>query len=157
GLNIRYDKTDGSELSHTKKRNRFLGYTKFGDIDELNAALYLDEVIALSDKFTINGGLRFDQFSFGHVDRLDSIFSHPVVYASTVSPKLNFYYTPSPNCQIYLKSGVGFHSNDARVVVPQDGAQILPRAFGIDLGTFIKPFPRLLLNVAVWGLDLEQE
>ncbi len=157
GLNIRYDKTKGTELSHTKKRNTFLGYYALGDIDELNAGLYADEIWKISNKFSINAGLRFDQFVFGYVNQLDSLFSHPVVNAHVVSPKLSFYYNPSPVVQLYVKSGVGFHSNDARVVVPQNGAQILPRAFGVDVGTFIKPTASLLLNVAVWGLDLEQE
>lgn len=157
GMNIRYDKTNGSELSRTKKRNIFLSYAALGDIDELNAGLYVDEIWKLSDKFSINAGLRFDQFSFGYVNRLDSLFSHPVVYANVLSPKLSFYYNPSQAVQLYVKTGTGFHSNDARVVVPQNGAQILPRAFGVDVGAFIKPFPRMLLNVAAWGLDLEQE
>lgn len=157
GLNIRYDKTKDTELSRTKKRNTFLGYAALGDIDELNAGLYADEIWKISNRFTINAGLRFDQFGFGYVNQLDSLYNHQVAYASVASPKLNFYYNPSPAVQIYLKSGIGFHSNDARVVVPQDGRQILPRAFGVDLGTFLKPTPRLLLNLAVWGLDLEQE
>jgi outer membrane receptor protein involved in Fe transport len=156
-MNIRYDKTKGSELSRTKKRNILLGYAALGDIDELNAGLYVDEIWKLSEKFSVHAGARFDQFSFGYVNQLDSLFSHPVVYANVVSPKLSFYYNPSSKVQLYVKSGVGFHSNDARVVVPQNGAQILPRAFGVDVGTFIKPFPRMLLNVAAWGLDLEQE
>jgi outer membrane receptor protein involved in Fe transport len=157
GMNIRYDKTDGSELAHTRKRFGLISRSALGDIDQLNAALYVDEVIELSDKFSINAGLRFDQFSFGYVNRLDSVFDHPVVYANVASPKLNFYYNANRNVQFYVKSGVGFHSNDARVVVPQKGEQILPRAFGMDIGTVIKPFPRLLLNAALWGLDLEQE
>jgi len=157
GLDIRYDKTKGTELSRTKKRNIFLSYAALGDIDELNAGLYVDEIWQVSEKFSINAGLRFDQFSFGYVNQLDSLFSHPVVYANVTSPKLNFYYNPSAAVQFYLKTGVGFHSNDARVVVPQDGAQILPRAFGADFGVFVKPTRRLLLNAAVWGLDLEQE
>ena len=157
GLNVRYDKTKDTELSRTKKRNTFLSYAALGDIDELNAGLFVDEIWEISNEFSINAGLRFDQFSFGYVNQLDSIFSHPVVYANVVSPKLNFYYNPSPQVQVYVKTGIGFHSNDARVVVPQNGAQILPRAFGADLGVFLKPFPRLLLNAAVWGLDLEQE
>lgn len=157
GLNIRYDKTNGSELAHTRKRFTLLSQSAFGDVDQLNAALYVDEVLEFSDKFSINAGLRFDQFSFGYINRLDSVFNHQVVYANVASPKLNFYYNANPNVQLYVKTGVGFHSNDARVVVPQDGKQILPRAFGIDIGTIIKPFPRLLINTALWGLDLEQE
>lgn len=157
GVNIRYDKTKGTELAHTANRNRLINYLALGDIDQLNAALYLDEVLKVNDRFTVNAGLRFDQFSFGYVNQLDSIYDHQVVYANTISPKLNFYYNASPSVQLYLKSGIGFHSNDTRVVVPQDGIQILPKAYGVDLGAFIKPVPRLLVNVAGWFLDLEQE
>ncbi len=157
GMNIRYDKTDGSELARTRRRFTLLSRSAFGDVDQLNAAVYVDEVLELSDKFSINAGLRFDQFSFGYINRLDSVFNHQVVYANVASPKLNFYYNANRNVQFYVKTGIGFHSNDARVVVPQDGKQILPRAFGMDIGTIIKPFPRLLINTALWGLDLEQE
>lgn len=157
GLNIRYDKTKETELAHTAMRKKVINYLALGDIDQLNAALYVDEVLKVNNRFSINAGLRFDQFSFGYVNLLDSIYDHPVVYANIPSPKLNFYYNASPNVQIYLKSGIGFHSNDARVVVPQNGLDILPKAYGVDLGTFIKPFPRLLMNFAGWFLDLEQE
>jgi len=157
GLNIRYDQTYGSELARTRKRNVLISRSALGDVNELNAALFVDEVVQVSEKFSINAGFRFDQFGFGYVNRLDSVFDHPVVYANVASPKLNFYYNVNRNVQLYLKSGVGFHSNDTRVVVPQNGIQILPRAFGVDIGTVVKPFPRLLLNLAAWGLDLEQE
>jgi hypothetical protein len=50
-----------------------------------------------------------------------------------ISPKLNFIFT------IFAKSGIGFHSNDARVVVQNNGKQVLPTA--IDVGTIWKPFP----------------
>jgi hypothetical protein len=157
GMNLRYDKTQNSELSRVKKRSVFLSYAALGDIDELNAGLYIDEHWRLSEKFSINAGLRFDQFNFGYVNKLDSLFNHQVEYDNVVSPKLNFYYNPNSKVQVYLKTGVGFHSNDARVVVPQNALQTLPRAFGADLGVFLKPIPRLLLNMAIWGLDLEQE
>jgi hypothetical protein len=157
GMNLRYDKTQNSELSRVKKRSVFLSYAALGDIDELNAGLYIDEHWRLSEKFSINAGLRFDQFNFGYVNKLDSLFNHQVEYDNVVSPKLNFYYNPNSKVQVYLKTGVGFHSNDARVVVPQNALQTLPRAFGADLGVFLKPMPRLLLNMALWGLDLEQE
>lgn len=157
GLNIRYDKTKGTDLAHTRRRNTLISYAALGDIDQLNAALYVDEILKLSDRFTINAGLRFDQFSFGYVNLLDSLYDHPVVSANTVSPKLNFYYNASPSVQVYLKSGIGFHSNDARVVVPQNGVEILPKAYGVDFGAFVKPLPNLFLNVAAWFLDLDQE
>ncbi|MDO8365850.1 MAG: TonB-dependent receptor [Saprospiraceae bacterium] len=157
GLNIRYDKTKGTELARTARRNLLIERLALGDIDQMNAALYLDEVLKVNERFSVNPGLRFDQFSFGYVNLLDSIYDHPVVFANAVSPKLNFYYNASQNVQVYLKSGIGFHSNDTRVVVPQNGVEILPKAYGVDLGAFIKPFPRLLLNFAGWFLDMDQE
>lgn len=157
GLNVRYDQTHGTELAHTRKRNTFLRYAALGDIDQLNAALYADTRWTLSQHLSVQAGLRFDQFSFGYVNQLDTFYRHQVATANVLGPKLNIFYNFNRTFQLYAKSGVGFHSNDARVVVPRSGAQVLPRAFGLDLGAFIKPFPRLLLQVAAWGLDLEQE
>ncbi|HZV71438.1 MAG TPA: TonB-dependent receptor [Saprospiraceae bacterium] len=157
GMNIRFDKTKNSELAHTFKRNTFLGYYALGDIDELNTGLYVDEVLKVNDRLSVNAGLRFDQFGFGYIDLLDSLFDHPVVYANTLSPKLNIYYNANENIQLYLKTGIGFHSNDARVVVPENGIDILPKAYGMDIGTFIKPSRNLLVNLAAWFLDLDQE
>ncbi len=157
GLNVRYDKTKGTELARTRRRNTLISYAALGDINQANAALYVDEVLRVSDKFTVNAGLRFDQFSFGYVNQLDSNYTNQVEYAGIVSPKLNFYYNASQSVQIYLKTGTGFHSNDTRVVVPAKGEGALPRAYGADLGAFIKPIPSLFLNIAAWFLDLDQE
>jgi outer membrane receptor protein involved in Fe transport len=74
-----------------------------------------------------------------------------------VSPKLNFIYSQNNNLQFFVKSGVGFHSNDARVVVQNNGKQVLPTAIGTDLGTIWKPSPRLIVNSALWYLYLQQE
>lgn len=157
GLNMRYDITKNSALSHTLNRNTILGHYALGNVDEVNAGLYVNEILEINDRFSINAGIRFDQFAFGYENFLDSLYDHPVVYANTLSPKLNFYYKANESIQLYVKSGVGFHSNDARVVVPMNGLDILPKAYGIDVGAFIKPFPSMYLNVAGWFLDLEQE
>jgi len=59
--------------------------------------------------------------------------------------------------QGYLKMGRGFHSNDTRVVVAQEGREILPAAYGLDLGGIWKPTTRIFLNAAYWILHLDQE
>jgi hypothetical protein len=59
--------------------------------------------------------------------------------------------------QLYIKTGKGFHSNDARVVIANQGYQILPAAYGADLGINWKPAPRLFLNAALWYIYLQQE
>ena len=74
-----------------------------------------------------------------------------------ISPKLNFFWDVKDNYQVFLKSGIGFHSNDTRVVVAQNGKDVLPRAYGVDLGDIWKPVPRLVVNTTLWYLFLEQE
>ncbi|MFT4682096.1 MAG: outer membrane receptor for Fe3+-dicitrate [Flavobacteriales bacterium] len=73
------------------------------------------------------------------------------------SPRLNIILFAFSNWQLYLKSGMGFHTNDPRVVNAQNGKKILPSAYGADIGTIIKPTQNLYMNVAGWYLFLEQE
>ncbi len=56
-----------------------------------------------------------------------------------------------------MKAGKGFHSNDARVVTANQGKEILPAAYGGDIGLIVKPTSKLLLNFAAWYLYLDQE
>ena len=66
-------------------------------------------------------------------------------------------YTFNSQFQLYLKAGKGFHSNDARVVIANQGFGVLPAAYGADLGVNWKPLPNLFINTAVWYLYLQQE
>lgn len=157
GAQYRQDMTYHTELSHTKNRVETLQRLKFGNINEINAALYADELVQVSSRFTINAGLRVDYFRSQYEDLLVTPAATKRVTQAMVSPKLNFYYTFNPRFQLYLNTGKGFHSNDARVVTAQDGRQIMPAAYGSDLGIIIKPFPRLLVNAAAWYLWMQQE
>jgi len=156
GINARLDRTDNSELSHTKDRNVTLNRLMLGDISENNLAAYANEVFTISSGFEITAGLRYD---FLHDSYLDKLNNNALgkASASIVSPKLNFSYCPNQDAQFYLALGRGFHSNDARVVVPQNGLKILPAAYGADLGTILKPRKNLLMHAAIWYLWLEQE
>ncbi|MDZ7897519.1 MAG: TonB-dependent receptor [Arcicella sp.] len=158
GVQYRQDITNGTELSRTKDRTITINPLKLGNINEKNLAIYADEVIKFSDKFTVNAGLRFDYFHNKYEDLLLSPNENTGTAEATIlSPKLNFYYTFNPRFQLYLNTGKGFHSNDTRVVVPQGGLQILPAAYGSDLGFVYKPFSKLLINSALWYLWSEQE
>ncbi|WP_111597036.1 TonB-dependent receptor [Chitinophaga skermanii] len=156
GINVRYDKTNNSELSHTKDRSTLIDPIKLGDINELNLAAYWMESIELSQRFTLSGGLRFDHFEMGYKDKLENN-TKSTAGGNTVSPKLNLQYKASEFAYLYLNSGKGFHSNDTRVVVKQDGRQVLPAGYGSDLGTILKPTKNLLINAALWYLWLDQE
>jgi len=157
GLNFRYDAVQDNELSHTAGRQNLLERRAMGDVDEYNFGLYLDEKVELGGKFMLNPGLRFDQFQFMYVDKLQTVYDRQLEPASLLSPKLNAYFTPNERLQLFAMSGYGFHSNDSRVVVARQGRQILPRALGFETGATVKLFPSLLVTLSAWRLDLEQE
>jgi hypothetical protein len=162
GINARFDATENSSLSHTINRYTLIEPFKLGDITEFSAGGYLNETLQLSERFSLNAGLRFDQFYYRYNNKLaqDSTLNGVGVYTAknnVLSPKLNFYYQASDKAQIYLLLGKGFHSNDARVVVVEKGGQTLPAAYGTDLGTVLKLSESLLFNAAVWYSYLQKE
>ncbi|WP_163409393.1 TonB-dependent receptor [Flavobacterium ajazii] len=156
GFGLRNDATKDTELSHTLNRRTTLEPIKLGDIDESNIFTYLNSEIRLG-KWLINPALRLDYFKFGYQDKLAVNYKTQTESQAKLSPKLNFVYSQSNDLQFYLKTGTGFHSNDTRVVIANNGKEILPTAIGTDLGTIWKPFPRLLINSALWYLYLQQE
>lgn len=157
GLFFRNDATDNSELSGTVNRSSVIRPLALGDVSETNTGAYASATWQITPRLNVNAALRADVFQFGYENKLDSLYNPKQVTASILSPKLNFYFDASPQVRFYLNTGYGFHSNDARVVVPQNGRDILPKALGADLGAIFKPSPALLINAAAWWLDLEQE
>ena len=157
GLQVRYDEMDDTELSRTKIRRITTAPLALGDIQEGNAGAFVDATLELSPRWKLNAGLRYDQFIFIYLNKLDTLFNQKSQTKGTLSPKLNLFFDASKTVRFYANSGIGFHSNDARVVVAQDGQQILPKAYGLEAGILLKPVPSLLLNASVWRLDLEQE
>jgi hypothetical protein len=156
GAGFRFDKTRGSELSRTKDRTTVTEAIKLGDIKELNTGIWLNETIRMNERFSINAGVRWDRFDVSYKDKLDNN-KLGKANAGLLSPKLNFYYQLNDKTQLYLTTGRGFHSNDTRVAVQTGGTEILPAAYGADLGIVLKPTPDLLLQGAIWYLKLDQE
>jgi hypothetical protein len=156
GVGFRADATTNTELSHTVNRSTTLQQIKLGDIDESNLFSYLNSEFNFG-KLIINPAIRVDYFKFNYQDKLTDDYKTQSESKVKFSPKLNFIYTENNNFQVFIKSGIGFHSNDARVVVQNSGKQILPTAIGTDVGTIWKPFSKLIVNSALWYLYLEQE
>ncbi|MEJ1242231.1 TonB-dependent receptor [Chryseolinea sp. T2] len=157
GINYRQDLTRHTELSHTVNRNTTLERNKFGNINEANLGFYIDELIELSDHLSVNAGLRLDYFSNQYEDLIQIPATTLKASAHIVSPKLNFYYTLNSGTQFYFNTGKSFHSNDTRVVIAEGGKQILPAAYGSDLGIIFKPVQNMLVNASAWYLWLAQE
>ena len=157
GWNIRHDQVSNDELSHTVNRQATLENLALGDVRETNAAVFLQSEWKPIDKLQIQAGLRFDQFIFSYDNHLTALYDPRTIYDRTLSPKLNLHYNLSPAVQLFALSGVGFHSNDTRVVTAQDGRETLPKALGWEGGAILKPFEALILQAAYWQLGLEQE
>ncbi|MCB0630795.1 MAG: TonB-dependent receptor plug domain-containing protein [Saprospiraceae bacterium] len=156
GAGIRYDRVDNNELSHTANRKTLLESIALGDVNESNLYGFVNAELEFGD-LLINPGLRLDYFKFDYVDQLATTYATLSESKARVSPKLNLLYSPNHFWQFFLKTGMGFHSNDTRVVVARSGEDILPAALGADLGAVWKPTPRLWFNTALWYLYLQQE
>ena len=148
GIGDRLDKTYGSVYNSITHDGGFLESISTGDVKENNANVYVDETLE-TGKWLINAGVRIDYLHFNIHDTSQN--------KAIISPKFNIQYTANDQIQFYLKAGKGFHSNDARAVIGNNGLQTLPAAYGADLGLNWKPIPRLYLNAALWYLYLQQE
>ena len=148
-------------LLHAAKR-QILDTITTGRLYERNFNAYLDETLTLTDRLTVNAAVRADVFTFDFRGLLADTARalQPLrgrVTHALVSPKLNVYYQLSQGVQLFVRSGFGFHSNDARAVVRDANAPVLPRALGYEVGSTFKPVPSLIVNAALWALHLQDE
>jgi outer membrane cobalamin receptor len=154
-IGLRHDKTKDSELSSTRNRTETLQQIQLGDIKETNAFAWAEQSFT-NNKWVVSIASRFDYFNFGYTDRLQNNLQSNNTNA-IVSPKLSVQYTLNTTTQLYIKTGKGFHSNDTRLVIANTTKEILPAAYGTDLGVLLKPHQNLIINAAVWYLYLQQE
>lgn len=156
GIGLRHDVIDDVELSKTRNRIETLQNVQLGDINQTNSNAFVSANFDFG-KLSIVPALRLDYFKFLYNDDLQQNFETQSETKTILSPKFNVYYNATKDLQLYSKSGIGFHSNDARVVIANNGKEILPKSYGTDLGLVWKPLPKLVLNSALWYLFLEQE
>ena len=156
GAGLRLDDIKDLQLSHVYHRDLLLNRLSDAAATEINVHAYTTIGWRIG-QWTINPAIRVDHFIFNLHDRLKSLPSGQDASATRVSPKLNILFTQNSNLQWYVKSGMGFHSNDARVVVAQNGKDILPYSIGSDLGVIIRPTKNMIIQPAVWYMFLQQE
>jgi TonB-dependent Receptor Plug Domain len=155
GLQVRYDAVDNIELTRTKNRMINTAAIKLGDINEWNAGAYWSQRLSVSKQLDITGACRVDFFNNRYDDKLN-IQTH-AAGSTMICPKINFNYYVSDKIQLYLYNGRGFHSNDTRVAILQDGKKVLPPAYGSDAGGVFKLGKKLIVQSAFWYLWLDQE
>jgi outer membrane receptor for Fe3+-dicitrate len=156
GIGLRYDDISHTELTHVYQRTTVLEPMSLGAIGEVNLNAY-SSAEWKKGKWMINPGLRMDYFIFNMEDKLQPATATQGETAFRLSPKLNFFYNVHSSLQLFLKTGMGFHSNDARVVIAQKGKEILPYSLDADLGTVFKPLSGLVIQPSLWFLYLQQE
>ncbi|MGR3810982.1 TonB-dependent receptor [Jiulongibacter sp. NS-SX5] len=153
---LRSDLIRDNELSRTQNKNTLLSSIYYGDINETNAFANVNAELK-SNGFTLIPGLRFDQFFFSYLNRLETTITTQRDQAFLVSPKLSAVYQTKNNQQIFLKSGFGYHSNDSRAAVQNLNLTTIPRSFGVDAGSIFKISEKILASPTVWYLYLQQE
>ena len=155
GIQIRYDAVDDIELTRTKNRVINTKDIMLGDVNEMDAGAYWSQKFSFTKKLDVTGALRADYFTNRYNDQLagKALSSNSTIF----SPKLNINYRVHDKVQLYLYNGKGYHSNDTRVAVQQNGKMVLPPAYGTDLGGVFKISKKLVLQSALWYLWLQQE
>lgn len=153
GLATRHDFSNVA-LIHTTRRTE-LEPVVSGRLHQANVSSYADFSYEFASKWMVNVGSRLDVFSFDFDH--DGAGKDPNRTLARISPKLNLYYQANSNSRFFVKSGIGFHSNDARSVVLGQTENSLPKAFGYETGTELKLGSRALLQAAVWALHSQSE
>ena len=156
GAGLRYDLINDVALSHTKNRKEVIDRIQLGDVKQTNMYAFFNSEFNFG-KFKVSPAFRFDYFKFIYNDALQINYETLTKKKAIVTPKLNFLYSHSDNLQWFLKSGIGFHSNDTRVILQQNADKVLPKAYGLDFGNIWKPTPKIVLNTALWYLLSEEE
>jgi len=156
GAGFRYDDVNNIQLNHAVKR-QFIETIQHGDLNELNIFSYLNQNIEFTDKLNINGGLRFDYFNFAYKNKFAGETDFSKQSKSVVSPKLNISYSVSSKLKLFFNNGIGFHSNDTRVILDNSANEILPKIFSTDLGFILKPSKNLILKTILWHSYSQQE
>ncbi|TDQ29871.1 TonB-dependent receptor [Tenacibaculum caenipelagi] len=156
GTGLRADIVDNLELSHTLQRKEVLDQIQLGKVNQTNYYAFVYSEFEFG-KFMVAPALRLDYLKFNYNDYLLDEYKTFSESQVVVNPKINVIYTPNAKIQWFLKSGIGFHSNDTRVVATQPNRKTLPRAYGVDFGTVWKPTSRIAINTALWYLLSEDE
>lgn len=156
GVEVRNDISKDNELSRSLNRTQTLEQIQLGEVNETNLAAFVGTKFAIG-KFAFHPAVRVDYFDYTYHNFLTTTHDKQSLGRAVVSPKFNFSYHHSNKLELYAKAGRGFHSNDTRVIVQQTGLEIIPAAYGFDLGYHWKPRRNMFINVAYWFLYMEQE
>jgi outer membrane receptor protein involved in Fe transport len=177
GLENRNDDVDLA-LHRDVRRSRFFTVNQLR-IEENSVSAYVEEQLFPTDWMRVELGLRGDVYFMYGRNRLpdqlpDPNFDANLIQGSNVqglpSPKANVVLNVLPQTELYLNFGMGLHSNDARVALPQGtvtpGQPVvlraasndpLTRSIGTEIGSRTSVLPGLDAAASLWYLHLDSE
>ena len=150
-----------ADLWHVELRHR-LNQEANDNLYVTSTNLWFKQDFNVNKWFRFDAAVRLDYFIFQDHDlqAIDSV-AHPTDNSGTnfqLLPgyKVNFVFSPTNFIQIFVNNGIGYHSNDARVVVPQQYHR-LPMAFAEEVGASFRIGNRAIITAAFYALDLTDE
>jgi TonB dependent receptor/TonB-dependent Receptor Plug Domain/Carboxypeptidase regulatory-like domain len=160
GLGVR---SDWADVGLNRSVGRTVGEPRVdARVSEQHGYTWIRQDLRLAPTVRLQLGARADLFRFRVFDRLEGTSSDLPHGSGTrvealVSPKANLAVEVSRSTTLFANIGAGFHSNDARgVILSGQGAMVLPRAVGAELGSR-HVWTGGSLALAAWALDLESE
>jgi len=163
GVQTQTDWVDELKLSRTSNRE-LVSTVRSDDVTTSSVSAHSEVKLRLSEAVHADVGARADLYAFDVES--DNPLNSGKKTAGIVSPKLNLVYRPAEKTELYLSSGYGFHSNDARGVVirvdPDNGepvsrAKPLASSLGFEAGLRASPLPGWVSTMSWWMLDSESE
>ena len=163
GLQIRNDNIKVG-LFNTEDRQIF--QTVSNDfVNETEVGLYVQNITSWSPWFRSVVGVREDRITMSATS-----YSTPQdtgnASGSRYSPKASLIFGPWYKTELFLDTGKGFHSNDARGVIdrvdPTTGGAAFPvpalvASFGKEIGARTEIIPGLQSSLALWSLNSDSE
>ena len=168
------------QLRNQRERQR-LARTSDDDVVVTSLAGFLSGETLLAPWARFVGGVRLEGFRYDVDDRCGSCTADSgdpdsgrraegTEYDGVALPKANLILSPfagegllpmeAPalrDAQLFLNWGIGYHSNDARVVLADPDAETLPLAMGWEVGWKVPVTSWADVSLAGWWLNLESE
>ncbi len=161
GLELRRDDIE-TGLYDQVRRER-LGARVDADIAETSSAGYAEIDTRLLPQLRFLTGVRLQRLEVAVDDNIEDTSTLGTrgsgsAGSSMVLPKLGAVVTPVSDFHLFAHYGRGFHSNDARgAVLDQGRVQLLTPALGYEVGAKVEPAKNVAFNVAAFLLDLDSE
>ncbi|KMT63827.1 TonB-dependent receptor [Catenovulum maritimum] len=155
GLQTRFDRINQVGLYQTENKIAY-NTLKQDKVDEYSIGLWSQLGVELNEALRLTLGARYDYFAL-KVESQQAADSGKE-NDGLVSLKANLSYQWNDNLELYLSSGEGYHSNDARgATLKQDAVDILVSSFGAETGFRWHNNENLNISAAIWMLDLDSE